>query len=434
MTYFGNLRVNPNPCTEQDQRRNWDIANQLFETIIDQGTVDNYTVCVDTSDTEPAFLNDKLYNQGAYLDGTHQLVYADIYVDAGVRKVRLFTAAAAAAGADNYKVKSSGTDTTDEYLHDAIADAAAGGTYSSGADILVKAETIDAGAGNLRERLFADMSTKTGYSLTVTRVFACVSGNTRFIDLSNFYSELWAALGLVRLTFADETLTADQQYQMLRGQCTANVLAGDASFSIDQIHLLSDCLDPRGTPGDMNETLLVHKEDVKVTLRNNDWITAVRNDTDSQWELLCTERYRSIRGTWYSGTSTLVVNNIVVLGSGLDPRTDTTSTTETVNITNVASDTYSSGDKVYADWNAKDGVWEARPKGGGGSTDLAWGTITTEASAATVEGTPTDDGRVELFSGGTVTAHNYYPDDATLGAVACITGDGVLVTWSCGVI
>lgn len=283
MTYFGNLRVNPNPCTEQDQRRNWDIANQLFETIIDQGTVDNYTVCVDTSDTEPAFLNDKLYNQGVYLDGTHQLVYADIYVDAGVRKVRLFTAAAAAAGADNYKVKSSGTDTTDEYLHDAIADAAAGGTYSSGADILVKAETIDAGAGNLRERLFADMSTKTGYSLTVTRVFACVSGNTRFIDLDFLYSEIWTALTLDGLTFDAGTLSIDRINHMIRGKATGPVGAATGSFNIDEVEPLSNGLDP--SLGNPATTVTVYNV-YNMRWDNNEWVEAAWNPDTSHWETL----------------------------------------------------------------------------------------------------------------------------------------------------
>lgn len=278
MTYFGNLRVNPNPCTEQDQRRNWDIANQLFETIIDQGTVDNYTVCVDTSDTEPAFLNDKLYNQGAYLDGTHQLVYADIYVDAGVRKVRLFTAAAAAAGADNYKVKSSGTDTTDEYLHDAIADAAAGGTYSSGADILVKAETIDAGAGNLRERLFADMSTKTGYSLTVTRVFACVSGNTRFIDLSNFYSELWDTLDYDGIEFVDNTLRVVEPKRLIRGTAVGTVNSGDASFTIDNVETLAS-----GETSASSATVYnIHS----YKYVDNEEVEAAWNENDNRWEAM----------------------------------------------------------------------------------------------------------------------------------------------------
>lgn len=199
-----------------------------------------------------------------------------------------------------------------------------------------------------------------------------------------------------------ETLKAavgTETYRAIRGQTTANVTANASTFTIDNIELLAGSLDPRATPGSTTETLTIHKEDVKTALRNNDWITAVYNDTDDQWELLLTERFRAIRGTWYSGTSTLVIDHIVVLDNGLDPRSDPTSDTETVNVTNVTStDTYSSGDKVWADWNAKDGVWEARPKAAsGGSTAITKARVTTAISAAT-DAETWGSGQVELQS------------------------------------
>lgn len=266
------------------------------------------------------------------------------------------------------------------------------------------------------------------------------------ISVANIFSQTYSDNEYVHAVYSPgvtgssnwETLKSTagtEQKRLLRGQTTADVLAGASTFSIDHIELLSYSIDPRSTPGSSSETLTIHKEDIKAALQDNDWITAIYNDTDGQWEWLCTERFRAIRGTWYSGTSTLVVDHLVVLDSGLDPRSDTTSDTETINVTNVASDTYGSGDKVYADWNAKDGVWEARPKGGTSGGTLKWGTINAAGSAATVAGTPSTDGTIDLYSdfGGDtgVSFNNYYPDEATSGAVGCIDSNNNIVTWSC---
>ena len=80
------------------------------------------------------------------------------------------------------------------------------------------------------------------------------------------------------------------------------------------------------------------------------------------------DRLRALRGTWQSGTTTLVIDNIYLLDSGLDPRAVPGDLAETLDVTNVAGDTYSSGDKVYADYNDDLDRWEARPKGSAGTT------------------------------------------------------------------
>lgn len=152
-----------------------------------------------------------------------------------------------------------------------------------------------------------------------------------------------------------------ETYRLIRGLAYNAVLASAATFYIDNVILLAGSLDPRTTPGSSSEQVQVTNSQ-KENFLDNEIVTAIWNGT--VWVTLPVERYRAIRGTWYSGTSTLVIDHIVALDSGLDPRSDPTSNTETISVTNVAGDTYGSGDKVYADYNVKDGVWEARPKGG----------------------------------------------------------------------
>lgn len=273
MTYFGNLKINTNPCTDQDQRRNWDIANQLFQAIINQGTIDNYTVCVDTTDTEPAFLNDKLYNQGAYVAGTHQDVYAEIYVDAGVRKVRLFTPAAAGAGTDDKTILVSGpgTDTTNDYLYPKFYTHA---TYEASKDVIVAVEIEPTSVGgNEKIRAFLDVSTITGYSATVTRILACVGGNTRFIDLDNFYSEIWDAFNAFG--------ALEDKERIIRGTAIGTVSTSTPSFTIDNVEPLANGLDPTlGNPATTVTIYNVHSQ----SYANNEAVEAAWNPDTSHWE------------------------------------------------------------------------------------------------------------------------------------------------------
>lgn len=85
---------------------------------------------------------------------------------------------------------------------------------------------------------------------------------------------------------------------------------------------------------------------------------------------------------------------------------------------------------------AENGVVLCNNTGGGGGTALKWGKITTSASGSTTEGTPTTDGRGDVFAdfGGAtnITLKNYYPDAAAVNSVFCVDSNNVLVTWSCG--
>ncbi len=201
----------------------------------------------------------------------------------------------------------------------------------------------------------------TAAQITVANIFGATYADNEKIDavyspaISSSPPADWETL---------KTTTGADQYRLIRGQCTADITADTASFDIDNIVILSNGLDPRMTPGDMAETLTI-ANNLKEAFYDNEYVTAIYSPavlTDIDWELLVVERYRSIRGTWYSGTTTLVIDHIIPLESGTDPRTDPTDDTETVSVNNVAGDTYGSGDKVYADYNVSGGVWEARPK------------------------------------------------------------------------
>lgn len=192
----------------------------------------------------------------------------------------------------------------------------------------------------------------------VVNIFNGIYADNEWVDA--VYSPLLRAFDA-----ADwETLktSSSEKNRVLRGLVYATVAAGTAPFQINNIKVLSGGLDPRTTPGDATE-LLVCTKTQKEVVRAGEPVSVIWNAVTPAWELLVVERYRAIRGTWYSGTSTLVVKAIVPLESGLDPRSDTTDATEPINVSNVPGDAYASGDSVTADYNAATGLWEARPKG-----------------------------------------------------------------------
>ncbi len=221
-----------------------------------------------------------------------------------------------------------------------------------------------------------------------------------------------------------------EEFRLVRGTVVSGVNADATTLAIKNIQVLSGGVDPRTDPSDADETLTVNLIE-KCCFATDERVTAIFNDTTQEWEVLLTERFRAIRGTWYSGTSTLLIDHVVVLDNGLDPRTDTTDATEQVSVSNIASDTYGSGDAVWADYNAKDGVWEARPKINN-STGVVVAHVTTAASASSTWNTPTTDGRCTNTGGTTgIVMTNFDPDPIPVGAVVKLTGSGVVITWSC---
>lgn len=229
-----------------------------------------------------------------------------------------------------------------------------------------------------------------------------------------------------------KTSTGTHAYTLIMGTVSTGANAEDASFEMNGIELLAGSLDPRGTPGSPTEVISIAKTTTEV-IPAGYIVIAVYSYDNTRWELFHVERYRAIRGTWYSGASTpILMDHIVVLENGLDPRTDQTSSTETVSVVVVNGDTFTTGDKVWADFNAKDGVWESRPKASA-SAALFYGHITTAAGPCTSFGTPTTDGRCTKEDGTTgVILLNHYPDTAPVGAVVLFAQGGGIVTWSCG--
>lgn len=205
-----------------------------------------------------------------------------------------------------------------------------------------------------------------------------------------------ASGGIVRVAAAQTP--GSETYRLLRAKTKGAVTAQATSFTIDNIIVEAGGLDPRTTPGDMAEELTVFKLQKEAFVDNTD-VTVIYSpavDTGIDWELLVVERFRALRGIYVSGTTALVIDNIKVLDSGRDPRTDPTSTSETVTFFNVHSDTYTAGDIVWADWNTSGndgaGSWDARPKpgvSGGGSAAIGKADSTIAARSGSTAGSGT---------------------------------------------
>lgn len=150
-----------------------------------------------------------------------------------------------------------------------------------------------------------------------------------------------------------------EKYRLVRGQCVGGVAADATAFNIDNIVVLAGGNDPRVTPGSMAETLSIANSQ-KESFLDNEYVCAIYYDTG--WQTILAERYRAIRGTYYSGTTTLQIKNVVPLESGLDPRSSPGDSNEIVEVANRPGDTYTSGEEVVADYDATSGDWEARPK------------------------------------------------------------------------
>jgi len=165
-------------------------------------------------------------------------------------------------------------------------------------------------------------------------------------------------------------------FRLIRGKATGAVAAEDDTFSIDGIILLAGSDDPRSTPGDMAETLFVAKTQKEILQEDED-VTAIYSPgigDGVDWELLVVERYRAIRGLIAYGHGSddpLLIDTVYALDNGLDPRSDPTDDSETVEVKKIVeSDAYSDSDLVIADWNAKLNRWEARPKSAAGKAIL----------------------------------------------------------------
>lgn len=182
-----------------------------------------------------------------------------------------------------------------------------------------------------------------------------------------------------------------ERFRSVRGIVIDSIDPADVTFTIDTLIALGSGLDPRSDPDDNAETLTVQN------LSSQRWGAGEQCYADFDallkvWIARKDNTFRALRGKCSSSVltsdGTFNVDHIVVLDSGTDPRDDPTSTSETVEITNTpTAEAHESGDDIWADYNAKDNVWEARPKsGGGGDTIIVEITSTISGRVTTARG------------------------------------------------
>jgi hypothetical protein len=163
---------------------------------------------------------------------------------------------------------------------------------------------------------------------------------------------------------AIKTTSGTEMYRLIRGLVKGDVTADDTTFVIDNVIPLAGGLDP--VTGNAATEITVQQsphDRFTVALEDNSPITAIYDGAN--WELLEVERYRWIRGkaagTVATTDDTFHVDNIFVLSSGCDPRTDPTSTVETVEVTNLFDQAYDNDATVIAVYNTVLNIWEAIP-------------------------------------------------------------------------
>lgn len=239
-----------------------------------------------------------------------------------------------------------------------------------------------------------------------------------------------------------KTSSGTETYRLIRAQVKGNPAPEDTTFTVDNVIPLAGGLDPvSGNPA----TEIVVFKNPRGTwhedLYDNEEVTCAYQPGASvspaaDWILLPVERRRSIRGKAYTAyltsATTIEIDGIHALESGLDPRTDPTDATERVEVSNTAfSQAFADNEDVYADWNCKAGVWEARKKipgdaGASGtyvcvlSGNLAAGSIATPATGtATVYSISGPGGTTTSLGTRTVISHRDYILYASGNAYYC---------------
>ena len=393
---LGNSKINTHPCTPEDANANWSVQNTINNNVTNllQGGAggDTYKVASNATDAGNAtadYLNAKV-DQASIPSDTHIIPvrsetignitelfgwsvaevsgwtdegsYAFVITDGVPSFMGIGTAI------DDRRVFVSSTDAAAKFLHEAMYNPNA---YVAGADIVVGAATVGGASTNQKEQYFVDVNLIDGWDASAFRLLGIASNISHYYTITQVGAYLYADSSFVAGIFA----ALPDKHRLVRGTASASA-ASSSTVSLTSLVVLANGTTAPGSPLSVTK---LSKENIPAGA----YVTAIYNLSQTRWEVVAVERFRAIRGAWYSGTSTLTINNIVALDSGLDPRTDTTSTTETVTVTNVPGDTYSSGDKVYADYNAKDGIWEARPVGGGSSEVLRTARVYTQIEPAT---------------------------------------------------
>lgn len=186
-------------------------------------------------------------------------------------------------------------------------------------------------------------------------------------------------------------------YRAIRGLVKGAVTADDTTFVIDNVIPLASGADP--VAGNAATEITVQNIQ-REGFADNTPVTAIYDG--AAWELLLVERYRIIRGMAVgavsSGDGDFTIDNIEVIGSGLDPRTDPTSSAETVAVKNFHSQSYADNEWVEAIYNDEiaTGIdWEGmkKPTTGnnrwarayGGAISAATGNLTADWGSGNVK-------------------------------------------------
>lgn len=254
------------------------------------------------------------------------------------------------------------------------------------------------------------------------------------VPVYNLFSQSYSDNEFIQAVYSEEVTSGvdwetlktsgTETFRLIRGLVKGDVTADDATFVIDNVIPLANGIDPvSGNP--VTEVTVQNinlPSGSKEAFEDNTPITAIYDGTD--WEVLLVERYRSVRGLCVgaktTSDATFNIDNIEPLESGLDPRTDTTSTAETLTVHNINPSSYADDSNVWADYNTERNRWEARPSGSQGDTIVVKisGTITGRVGTTRGSGTAQPVNYSTLADeGGTITVYNLSINDY-LGGVS----------------
>lgn len=380
-------------CTLDDSSYNaqvqQEINEELFTLLETGGGGDTYKVAVDLANlATPNYLNDQMYYLVADGDlGTYPDAAAPVVADVLSAKERYqvdYTLVGGFSGtgdyvllmsdgvlgwntfagvADTFKFKISSGDNVEGYFQESMYLNAG---YADGADLQVASKIEVMEGTNEKARLFVDVSTISGWHESDFRVLGIEGNVSTYFTAEDLAGEITPFIDIGDIP---------DTYRLVMGTVASDTAANSTTFSINTIVQLAGSIAPGSDPLTITNT-------IKQNFAAGEQLLAAYDNDSDLWRTVPVERFRSLRGVWDSGTSTLQVKNIVVLCSGRDPRSDPTSTTEAVAVENIHSDSYTTADIVTADYNVKDERWEARKKGGTSEINLQFGRTTSTIGAA----------------------------------------------------
>jgi hypothetical protein len=281
MTKIGADGINTRPCSPEDEAKNWQVIkntiNQLFEAVnnISVAFSDHKVAVNDTDNTNLTFdyLHAKVNDNDTYAIDLDLLVMSETVGDLTERffvkssnisgfsdpGTLLLTLAddkstvqwtGATIVSDTFKVKATGTDSTEDYFHNTINDNA---TYVGGADIIVASATVGAAASNQKERLFVDVSAISGWAATGEFVLRLVGNTVQWGD----FSTIIAGDGCIVVSYSAGVWTISLDLTKLAGYDSTQpqVIGHEAGGAVVWKTLSSQVINNPNDDGGMGTTL-----------------------------------------------------------------------------------------------------------------------------------------------------------------------------------